>query len=316
MDASIYLQGTTPAAGPTGFELISRLRVSDDGLSEVRAVLADDGTNSTIRIEKVTAGTPTTIAGPTTLTRMTGTQVVGVRLKQQANALTADYFSSPGSAPAYTTAGTTTLTYTLAAGAEAQTWGQDGSPGYLGWGFTPGASDGTLALIRFDHLHVMSGSIDRLTPLGNRQGADVTTGLVFNNNSTSLRFEGVLQCRGWNRGAVKKDGATDIAGPDATQKGQICVSQSTWANPPVPATIAVPASGVAYTNADMVPEDVAIYGGTLTTPFVQVSRDGGTTKTQVAASSGCVIRLNPGDQLIPTYAVSTSIVMNKIPVLT
>jgi hypothetical protein len=315
MDASIYTEAVVSTSTPSGLELIARLRVADDGLSEIRAVVSDDGAASTIRVEKVTAGTPTTIAGPTTLTRITAGQTIGCRLKNQGNVVTADYFSSPGSAPAFTTAGTTTLSYTLAAGAETQTWGTDGMPGFVGWGWTPADATALHKRLKLDRLHVVSGTVDRLMPLGNRQGASGTNGLLIASANTGLRFEGTLQCRGWQRGAVKKDGTPlDVSAVDATIKGQVCVSQSNWAAPPASGAISLPASGVAYTNADMCPQDVTIFGGTLTTPFIQVTRAG--VATQMGDNtSRPTIRLNPGDSFTPTYAVSTGLTMNKVQAL-
>jgi len=74
--------------------------------------------------------------------------------------------------------------------------------------------------------------------------------------------------------------------------------------------ITVGSSPFTYTNNDGFPENISIYGGTLTTPFIQFARGG--VNTQISgATHDYTVYLDPGDGVIVTYSVAPTMV--KIP---
>jgi hypothetical protein len=308
LDASIYTQALAPAAGPAGMEVIARLRVSDDGLTGLRAVY--DGTAGTMRIEKVEAGTVTgVVAGPTAVAAIAGGGVVVVRLRQQNDLLTADLFTT--GSPSFATVGATRLQYTLTA-TDNNIFRGNGNPGFVGFGWTPGAADGQLVQVKYEPMTVFSGVVRGLSPIQHNQTVAAKNAIVANVDSTRMRVENAPLRLAWQRFAT---GGADLSTLDATQKQQILVEPgSSWGTPPTPTTIAAPGSGVAVINQDGYIWDAFVYGYTLTTPFVEVTRDGGVTWSQVAGVSGeKAIRCAPNEGFRLTY--STAGTIRKVPVL-
>lgn len=314
LDFSEYIEATVPTTTPQGFELIIRGRISTDGLSAWRAILDDDGTNSRIRIEKVEGGAVTAIvAGPTNLAaRMTTGGTVGLRFSQKGDLLTADYFIGTAGRT-FGTVGSTRVTYAATA-SDARIFRGSGAAGYVGFGWTPGDNTSTLVQFRHEPMAVFSGRVRGLSPLSHQQDVS-TSNAIIGGDSTRLRIENPPLLLSWDRTAVALHGDTEISGPDSTFKSQMLVEQgSTWGSPPTPALITVSASPFVYINQDGYIQDVAIYGGTLTTPFIELSKDSGVTFSQIAGTNTeKIVRLAPGDQLRVTYSAAPT--MRKIPIL-
>jgi hypothetical protein len=159
---------------------------------------------------------------------------------------------------------------------------------------------------------VFSGVVRGLSPIQHNQTVAAKNAIVANVDSTRMRVENAPLRLAWQRFAT---GGADLSTLDATQKQQILVEPgSSWGTPPTPTTIAAPGSGVAVINQDGYIWDAFVYGYTLTTPFVEVTRDGGVTWSQVAGVSGeKAIRCAPNEGFRLTY--STAGTIRKVPVL-
>lgn len=326
MDGAIYLQGTTPATSITGWELIAVAKMNEAKGNEIRAILSDNGTNTSLRIEEVVANTAPVVLVTENLTeRIKTATTVGLRIILQGNTVYADYFST-GTIPTLKTESAKRVITTLTTTAQKANFGAESFPGGLGWGWTPGETSATLGEILYNRMLVISGNIDRLKEIGDFEPVTRHQGIVFTGNTAEgARIEGILHCRGWNRLAVVgKESNEDISfsagsGNEALKR-QISLTDSYLAKPPAPAVIAVGASPFTYINEDMVPEDVVIYGGELSgTAPVELSHNAGETFTEVGSlttGENLVLKLAPGDQVKTTYASGKAPTMSKIPIIT
>ncbi len=112
-----------------------------------------------------------------------------------------------------------------------------------------------------------------------------------------------------NHGDVKIRGGR-IQGP-ATQSDRIrivtcnnvAISNVKNYNPLGIASMTTPASGATYTNNDMVPEVINIYGGTVS----NVSKDG----TQISNTSNVQVWLDPGETIAVTYSSAPTMVKDR-----
>lgn len=331
-DGSVYVK-VNPPTTLAGFKAGTLKRIRQD--TAIGAYVIDDGTATYLCLDKVLDGTRTSLltagtGGAVTFTPVDATVTSGVgiplvtrlangtpgwvRLLCRADTMQADWFTA--AAPTIATTGVLSTSATLT-GSDRERLGQ-GIQGRPGFTWVPIAADGTLDDFGYQRMNVMRGSIRGLT--FGKMEQRVSDGYAVNFGATStgtsatrfvsLNIEDVDMSTA--KGATN---FTDIAGFDATQGQAIRRSRIQYAGtPPAPAAITVGASPFTYTNGDGYDEDVAIYGGTLTTPFVEVARGQSGTFGQVAGVSGeKVVRLAPGDQVRVTY--TTAPTMRKIPVL-
>ena len=309
LDGSIYASAVVPTEGPAGLRLEARLRIDETTGDELRTVLADDGTSTTVWQEIVTAGVPVVQGTPTTVTRLTAGQTVGLRAKLNKNTWTSDYFTTGAVPGSITTAGATTLTTTFTLAADMAKWGEAGPGGWVGWGWAPGTNTGLLKTLQYVRMLVLSGSVDNVIAKGDRGATTPGShyGLYINSTvAQGTRFESPLLLRGWDRhrlaGNTSVDDVFQVTA-DSAQKSAISMTGCALALPPAAARATVPASGSAYTNTAMCAIDIYSTGGTYTGSMLEISRDGGTTFTSIMAASGeKTVRLQPGDQLRPTYS--------------
>jgi len=323
MDGAMYVQGITPATSITGWELLAVAKMNEAKGNEIRAILSDNGTNTSLRIEEVIAnGAPTVLVTENLASRIAVATTVGVRIKLQGNTVYADYFTG-SSEPALKAEGTNRVTVTLTTTTQKTTFGAESQPRGMGWGWTPGETTASLTLLRHDRMLVISGAIDGLRDMGDAEAPGRHQGLqIENNTAEGVRIEGILHCRRWNRQAVLgqasiEDVAFGQGAGNEALKTKIMLTDSYLAKPPAAAALSVTASPYTYTNEDMVPEDIFVYGGALTTPYLKVTRQEGGTSQVVGssvASAAAVVRLNPGDSVEATYT-ATAPTMNKSPIV-
>lgn len=312
-DGTMLVVGTSPSA-LAGWELGAYLKGSDDGTTYLEGVVTDDGSASTLVIRKVLAGV-TTVLGSKAIARLAASTGYGVRLKAQGNVVTLDLFSGLTS-QLLSTAGTLDSTSITLAGADSSNFGADSPMGWIGVSWTPVDATATIDSVRNDRMAVFGGVLSRFIPAAIRQGMTSWTGIRLLASTLDNRIMGVLRIRDSDFSNRRGHGTVlDAELNGNTMRPFIHFDRHLWAIPPsMNGVIAAPGSGVAYVNADLFTEDVFIYGGTLTTPFVEVSRDGGVTWAQIAgASVEKVVRLDPGDQMRATYSAAPT--FRKVPVV-
>jgi hypothetical protein len=325
MDGAIYLQGTTPTTSITGWELLAIAKLNEAKGNEIRAILSDNGIHTSLRIEEVVAnGTPTVLVTENLAERIPVATTVGLRIILQGNTVIADYFST-SAIPTLKVEGAKRVTTMLTTTAQKANFGTESFPGGLGWGWTPGETSATLGEVLHNRMLVISGNVDGLREIGDFEPVTRHQGVVFTGNTAEgTRIEGVLHCRRWNRQAVVgKESNEDIAfsagsGNEAIKR-QISLTDSYLATPPAPAAIAIGTKGPSiYTNEDMTPEDVVIFGGELAGTPVELSHNAGETFTEVGSlttGENLVLRLAPGDQVKVSYVEGKAPTMKKIPVI-
>lgn len=336
-DGSVYVK-VNPSATLAGFKAGTLKRIRQD--TYLGAYVIDDGTTSYLCLDKVLDGTRTALltagsGGAVAFTPVDATVTSGVgiplgtrlangtsgwiRLLCRADAVQADWFTA--SAPTIATTGATTASVTLT-GSDREKLGQ-GIQGRPAFTWVPMGADATLDDFSNQRMNVIRGRISGLS-FGKMEqrvndGWAVQFGATSTGNSAtrvvSMEIEDVDMS-----GAKGATSFTDIAGFDATQGQAIRRARITYAgSAPAPAAITAPASGVAYVNQDGYTEDVYFYGGTLTTPFLEVARSQGAAGAaplfgQVLGANGpAMVRLEPGDSVRATYSAAPT--MRKIPVL-
>ncbi len=281
-----------------------------DASNYVEAYLTDDGTNSVLNIDKISAGSRTNLATATLGARVADNTPYWVRLVCRKNTLTADYYTS---APASTSAGGTganTVTATLT-GTDALKFGESVNA-HVGWVFVPGSSVAYADSINLVRLSVYGGSVRNMA-------AKIPSGIVNEayglswgvSNSLARVRKLIVESNDW-RGIV---GATTVAdtdgligttgfGDSVTMRNNAITSTA-----PAAASVTYPGSGTAYVNTDGYVQQITWYGGTIT--VVEVSLDGGTTWTQVRAAGDGQLILQPGEQIRWTSSVSPTV--RKVP---
>lgn len=129
----------TPGTTISGFKAGVDLKRVDPA-DHLAVYVDDNGTNSRLRIDKVVAGARTNLASVNLTSRIATGTAFWVRGRIEGNAITAAYFTS---APTPMGAPTSTVSYTLTAGAEREAFGAGvkGSPGRT---WTPVSTNATL----------------------------------------------------------------------------------------------------------------------------------------------------------------------------
>ena len=310
-DCDITVSGQIGATTQAGWKL-GCLGKAIDANNYIEGYLSDDGTATTLHLDIIQGGTRTALNTAASTTRAANGTTSLIELTVIKNVATITH-KIAGVQQAQVTA-TLSASQNLALGDRVQ--------GYSGWSFIPQDTTAFVTAITDSRRHVLRNmtvrglnavELKNMTNGGSTNGG--AHGLKFD-QSGNFRIDGMLKLRECD--LTKLDGQTGtgtvdfVKGATAAQLAQIhfkdCELPASAI--PAPATISVTASPFSYTNQDGYTEDVVITGGTLTTPFIEVSRDG-TNYLQLAAASGeKIVRLDPGEIVRVTYSVAPT--MKKI----
>jgi hypothetical protein len=232
-----------------------------------------------------------------------------VRCKQRENVVTADYFTS-ASIPAITATGTTTTSLTLT-GDDMKTFGSlvQGRPAFS---WVPMASGAKGQNLNANRMEVADISIKNVF-VGEQTLTSSTSVVRINQTPALIRVKGKMKIEDSDFTSAAAAGTvTELECADTTLKSKVAMRNINSTSPAQPANVTPPASGAAYINLDAYPQDIVWSGGTLTTPFVEVSTDDGTTWVQVwFENGGGALTSQPGDQIRWTYSSAPTI--RKIP---
>jgi hypothetical protein len=175
--------------------------------------------------------------------------------------------------------------------------------------WVPQHASATVKNFYADRLSVMSGTV-RGVSFGELTAQGEVDAVSVQQNPNIVRIDGkirVIDTNGRRLGIATTTGV-DLVCPNATLKRRIQVENTNGVAPTQPVTLTAPASGSAYVNEDACIEQVIWSGGTLTTPFVEVSVDDGVTWNAVwFENGGGSITLQPGDQIRWTYSSAPTI---------
>lgn len=297
----------------------------------VGAYITDDGTTSFLCLDKVVDGTRTSLLGtivgggagtvtaintPTSYQSDRGIALASriatgtaftVRLLAKGNTFTADYWAVAQRSNANASGATATATATVSAIADINGVGNN-RQGRVFHTFVPIDTAARMKDHWYDRLTVVRGLIDGMRILENKY-VNTFDGLIIKANSSFLRIDTASPLRIRNCDFTQAIGSfstiTDfnLSSADTTVARGIHRFNNSQAKTTAAGTITVPASGSAYTPTINEAMTIDWTGGTLTTPFVEVSVDGGTTWTQKWASNtkGQLV-LYPYDQIRWTYS--------------
>ncbi len=307
---------TIPVGHKTGI-ILKRSDISTKlggALNYIDCYVTDDGTNTKLNIDVILGGTRTNRATLTSGTRLSSATKYWVMAIVRGNQITLTYRSSAPFNILSQTGIISTLTYTLTGLAEIYTLGAD----QIGWGgfsWIPGDSTSKLYTIVREALAVYNGygfdnvtikahdAVNDCVAVTYADPANMSSWVRFNNtmNMTNFNLSGLSGTTAINETA----GLTSAYTKNIRKSGQ-------WITNTAPAAISVTASPFTYTNTDACNEDIAIYGGIISS--ITLSRDKGASFGQVAAVGYSVFNaiLNPGDIVVVTYSVAPT--MKKVPI--
>lgn len=329
---------STPGATITDYKAGTYIK-RKDASNYVEAYVTDDGVKSFHCIDKVIAGVRTSLLGvivdggaytvstittPTAYqadrgielaTRISTGTAFWVRGIIRGNTVLGDYYTSSPTLNAAGTSAAGTASGTLTAAGDISAVGRS-TQGTGGFSWVPISSDATLDDLTNLRLAVMQGKIANFTLLeASTDNADVWRGLEMAASATSsnTRITSAITVENWDASRAAIFASNSDPTIDSTLRTKFIRKNYVTPTAAVAASVTAPGTGVAYTNTDMRELQVVWSGGTLTTPFVEVSLDDGVTWVQVffANDSGS-LTLQPGDQIRWTYSSAPTI--RKVPV--
>jgi hypothetical protein len=287
------------------------------------AYVYDNGTTSFLCLDKIVngtrtsmlgsivgggAGTVTAISSPPSNVSDRGVQLNAriatsvpfyVRFRQQGTAVRADVHSS---AMGYGTTSTNTASATFTTAADIAALVEPYA--YSGYVWVPISSNATIDNYNYYRMYVVGGSLHNLSFISTSGTSLAAAYSVINGLTTQTTrfFGGPLRLV--NSGVGRHAGLTTVAAIDTLNDvGQFIKQENYRLQNGTVATVAAPSSGASYTNNNGASEQIYWYGGTLTTPYVEFSPDGGTTWSQLRnASADGSIFLLPGDMARWTYS--------------
>lgn len=302
----------------------------------IEGYVADDGTNSYLCLDRVNSGTrssgltlggsvvnftvPTGVlssgVGLQLTTRIANATAFWVRAYIRQDTVAVDYFTAITNINTLSTAGAQQVTQTLS-GTSATNLGQGvvGRPG-LTWQ----AADAAASIDDYTLLAMSAVSLDieNVTPRMPTAAGVLRTFsdhriVDFLPSSNLVRFTGKFKVHHSDlSGITKSTTASVVTFADTVFAPQLDIKDVDYPTNFLPAggSITVTASPFSYQNTDGYEEDVAIYGGTVSS--ITLTRYGGSS-VQVGDSTGRIIRLRSGDTVTVTYSVAPT--MNKIPAI-
>ena len=278
-----------------------------DPTTYLECYVTDNGTNSTLLIDKVIAGARTNLVTSASLgTRISNGTAFWVRGKITGNVITADYYTS---APAAISAsGATTVTATLT-GSDVYALGEM-MQGRGGFSWVPKDSAATLDDLKTDWFQVVRGSFTKVIPENVVGPVAQAYGFNFEQAAGTWRYPGDLKISACDWTALEGNtSVVEMNFTDTTMKTHLLAAQNAYNTPPAAATITVSASPFTYTNSTQFRERVGIYSGTVSN--VSLTDKGGTS-TQLAGATNAAFTLDPGESLVVTYTGAPT--MQKVPV--
>lgn len=308
-----------------------------DASNYIEAYVTDDGAQSFLCIDKVIAGVRTSMLGAIVdggantvstiltpaayqsdrglvlTTRISNGTAFWVRGIVRENLVLADYYTS---SPTLNASGTSAAGTTSAAIATSDIFlvGQ-GTQGTGGFVWVPVDSAATLDDLTNIRLTVTRGFIRNFTLVRAVQdNANEWRGfeIAAVGTSSNTRITSPIAIENWD--ARKAIGYTTDSDPMVGSTLKTKITRRNYATPTslVAASVTAPGTGVAYINTDMRPLQLIWSAGTLTTPYLEISLDDGTTWVQIRfANEPGTIVLQPGDQIRWTYSVAPT--FRKVP---
>jgi hypothetical protein len=162
---------------------------------------------------------------------------------------------------------------------------------------------------------VLKGTI-RAARIAQARNANNIYAVDIGANDSRMRIEGRLRFEDFNLSQADEafGTLTDFTGSlTTTQAKAIDRRNNVWAATYASSAVTAPGSGVSYTITDLYPVVLTWVGGTLTTPFVEVSTDGGTTWVQkLAGNQAGQLALEPGDRIRFMYSSAPTITKHPL----
>ncbi len=340
-DQMIYAHHT-PGSTLQGYKGAATAIFTENTVLEAYAT--DDGTNSYLCLDKVIegvrtsclaastnggAGTVTDIATPGTgqsdrgillASRLVPGTTFTVVLKKVGEAISALFWAASLITPNPNSAvgGTATATATLGTGIETRRVGSN-MQSYPGYAWVPKATDAKVALIGFVRMGVVSMRVKNLKLMSVGRNINEFRGIINSPGTLSQRIKQLdfEDCDFSALGAATIMSPGGWAGLWQTQQAlkdklRVRRMQLPTNLQPTVGTVTMSSSPQLYTNVDGYDEQIRWSGGTLTTPYVEVSTNGGSSFQQVQfASEGGSIVLPVGGQIRFTYSSAPTV--RKIP---